>query len=142
MPLMPVPKWLVFSFLIVSFLGFLDAGYLSAKYYLGSPVKCAILAGCETVTSSDYAVIGGVPIALIGSIYYLLVFFLTLLYLDNGNKSALFAAAIISASGFIISLGLLYIQLAVLDAVCLYCLLSLATSTLLFINGLTLLKYK
>ena len=138
---MPIPKRLVLIFLFVSFIGFVDAGYLALKYYLGSPVNCAILAGCEIVTSSNFAVLYGVPIALIGAVYYLLVLVLTLLYLDTGNIAPLSAAALISAAGFLISLGLLYIQIFMLRAICLYCLISLASSALLFINGLLLLKY-
>ena len=142
MPSTPVPKWLVISFLLLGFIGFIDAGYLTAKYYLGSPVNCAILKGCEIVTSSKFAMVAGVPIALAGAIYYLVIIFLALLYLDAENKTALIAASLISLAGFIASLWLLYIQLFILNALCLYCLASLATTTVLFINGLFLLKYK
>ena len=142
MPSTPVPKWPLFAFLIFSFIGFVDASYLSAKFYIGSPVNCAIFQGCETVTSSNFAVIAGVPIALAGAIYYLVIFFLALFYLDSGRKAALVTATYIITVGFIVSLALLYIQLAILKAVCLYCLVSLVTSTALSISGLFLLKYK
>ncbi len=139
-PWQEIPKWIAIVFLLVSFLGFLDATYLTAKYYLGEPVTCSLLAGCEKVTTSAYAVWGGLPIALFGSFYYLAIFVLVLFYLDTGRKAAFTAAAWLTLPGFLISLGLLYLQLFVILALCLYCIFSLATSSVLFILALTYMR--
>lgn len=56
-------KWLVLGFLILGFLGFLDATYLTVKHYLGTPINCSIFEGCEKVTTSQYATVGGVPVS-------------------------------------------------------------------------------
>ena len=52
---MPANRLVVFVILIASIVGFTDASYLAAKYYSGSAVECAILAGCAQVTTSQYA---------------------------------------------------------------------------------------
>lgn len=127
-----IPKWLALAFLVISFLGFLDATYLTAKYYLGEPVTCSLLAGCEKVTTSDYATVGAIPIALVGSLYYLVVFALTLFYLDTGKRIVFLSAVWLTPLGLFVSLWLLYLQLFVISAICLYCIFSLVISVILF----------
>lgn len=123
----------------VSFLGFLDAAYLTAKHYLGTSLACAVFSGCDTVTTSLYSEVLGVPIALLGALYYLSIFFFVAYYLDTQQFRALSLAAYSTVAGFIVSLALLYIQIFVLKALCIYCLFSVLTSTTLFIAGATLL---
>ncbi len=127
-----IPKWIAVAFLLVSFLGFLDATYLTAKYYLGQPLTCSLLEGCEKVTTSDYATLGGIPIALLGAVYYLAIFVLVLLHLDTGKRTVFLSAVWLTPLGFFVSLWLLYLQLFVILAVCFYCIFSLVTSTALF----------
>lgn len=127
-----IPKWLALAFLVISFLGFLDATYLTVKYYLGEPVVCSVLEGCEKVTTSDYATVGAIPIALAGSLYYLVIFVLALFYLDTGKRIVFLSAVWLTPGGILVSLWLLYLQLFVILAVCLYCIFSLVTSALLF----------
>ena len=109
--------------LFVSFLGFVDASYLTIEHFLNRIPPCTV-GGCEAVLTSEFAVIFGVPLALIGVLYYLLVFFLVL---KNKNIK------ILVTLGFLASLGLLALQAFVIHAFCLYCLGSLATSTILFV---------
>ena len=73
------PK-LAFAFLFVSFFGFLDATYLTINHYQGKIPPCSIVVGCEIVTTSRYSLFLNIPVALIGAIYYLTVFVLTVLY--------------------------------------------------------------
>ena len=110
--------------LVFSFIGFLDASYLTLEHMLNRIPPCTI-GGCETVLTSSYAAIFGIPIAAFGILYYMTVFFLVL----QGKTSRVFY--ILVTLGFITSLVLLGIQAFVLNAFCLYCLGSLVTSTLL-----------
>jgi len=55
------PKWWLGSTLALSFVGFLDASYLTAKHYLNFEIPCSILNGCEQVLTSQYATLFGVP---------------------------------------------------------------------------------
>lgn len=133
-------KWLIVGFLIFSFLGFLDAAYLSVKHYLGTPVTCSIFEGCEKVTTSQYAVIAGVPLALWGAVFYLFMLILTVLYWDLRAAWALNLMIIFSVSGFLVSALLMYLQFFVIKALCLYCVVSAVDSTALFILGLIMLR--
>jgi len=139
---MKIPKWLYIIFLIVSFIGFLDATYITAKHYFGSPITCSILGGCEQVTTSIYSAVFNIPVALIGAVYYLILFTLTVLYLDIKNEHVFYTASKITVLGFMASLWFVYLQFFILNAFCLYCLVSAATSTILFALGITTLNLK
>ncbi|MDP3991514.1 MAG: vitamin K epoxide reductase family protein [Candidatus Colwellbacteria bacterium] len=135
-----VPRWLVWGFIALSFIGFLDATYLTAKHYLGIPINCSFFTGCEEVTSSQYATILDIPVSLAGAGYYLLIFVLVIAYLDTKKERILYFISRLTPLGFIASLWFLYLQLFVIKAICLYCMISFTTSTLLFILGLILLQ--
>jgi len=141
-PFKVIPKSVVLAFLIVSLLGFLDATYLTAKHYLGEAPACSMIEGCEKVLTSSYATVGRVPVALMGAFYYLAIFFLTVAYLDTKRKGLLYFTARLTMVGFLVSLGLIYLQLFVIKAICLYCLASAASSTVLFGLGVFVLKYR
>ena len=139
---MRIPKGWIGALIILSFVGFLDATYLTAKHYIGLELNCILFKGCEQVTTSAYAMVGGVPVALLGALYYLTVFLLFILYLDTKREIFLRIATLFTPLGFLVSLWFLYLQIFVIKALCLYCLVSLATSTLLFIISMVLIhKY-
>lgn len=118
---------------IISFLGFLDASYLAAKYYLGGPISCVILDGCDTVTTSKYSAVAGAPVALMGAVYYLIIFVLAISYLESKKDKLAFFISRFTIIGFLASLWFVYLQVFVLKALCLYCLFSALTSTALFV---------
>lgn len=132
----PISKGFVWAFVIIGFLGFLDATFLTAEHYLSSFLNCPLFGSCEKVTMSPYAVVSGIPVALFGSIYYLAIFILSIAYFDTGRARILRFAADLTLLGLIASLWFLYLQLFVIKALCFYCLISALTSTLLFILGL------
>lgn len=132
----PVPKWVLVAFLVVSFLGFLDATYLTIEHFRGVIPPCTFLSGCEKVTTSEYSVVLGVPVALGGSVFYLLIFILTTLYFQFKRADFLKYIFYLSILGFLASLTFVYIQLFVIEAICIYCMFSVLTSTAIF--GLSL----
>lgn len=117
--------------LFLAFLGFLDAAYLSILHFKNAIPPCTI-SGCETVLTSKYATVLGVPISLIGSLFYLLLIGLSLLLLTNPKKIFEKILFLISFLGAIVSLILIYIQFAILKTYCQYCLLSEIISFLIF----------
>jgi uncharacterized membrane protein len=131
-----MPKWVLFSILAISFLGFLDAAYLTASHYLGLSLQCLIVNGCDIVTTSVYSKIFGLPVALYGSAYYGFIFLMGISYWDSGSKTAFKVLAFSTVAGFLASLWLVYVQLILLKAICLYCMVSAGTSTLLFGLGM------
>ncbi|QQG42290.1 MAG: vitamin K epoxide reductase family protein [Candidatus Giovannonibacteria bacterium] len=126
-------------FLLIGFIGFTDAVYLTATHYAGANVACGALEGCDKVLASAYSVFAGLPVALLGAIYYLLLIAFLLCYLATKQKRFLFVAAGLTPVGFLVSVWFLYLQIFVIKALCFYCLISAATSATLFIIGLYIL---
>lgn len=99
------------------------AGYLLAAHYSGGSVVCAT-GGCETVQQSDYSEIFGIPVALIG----LLGAAAILLTLLRGDLPGRVAGLALAAAGLVFAAYLVVVQLAVIGAVCEWC---IANDTLL-----------
>ena len=133
----PYPRnWLLALILALSLAGLADAAYLTAKHYTGGPVPCSITGGCETVMTSRWAALGGVPTAGFGAAYYLATFFLTIFYLDSRRPWALTAIFVLSAIGLAVSLALVYVMAFLLHSFCQYCLLSDLITAVLFAGAL------
>ncbi|MDP3901661.1 MAG: vitamin K epoxide reductase family protein [bacterium] len=138
-----VSKWLLVTFIVFSFLGFLDATFLTIQHYQQGIAPCYVFTGCDEVLYSEYSTIIGVPVALLGAIYYLFILITSIFYFDTGRSFALKIMAYVPILGFLASLGFVYLQLFVIQAICFYCMLSATLSTLLFILGiLFMLKLK
>jgi uncharacterized membrane protein len=111
------------------------AGYLLSARWGSTELLCST-GGCETVQRSSYAELLGVPVALAGLAGYLLI-----------GATAFAAGPLTRALGAALALGgllfsgyLLVIQLAVIDAVCDWCLASDALSTV--VAGLAVLRLR
>lgn len=135
-----LPKWLIWGLIIVSFLGFLDATYLTIAHYSGISLKCTILHGCDIVTTSPYSLIFGIPVALFGGLYYFTILICSILYFDTKHKTILKFMVPLTIAGFLASVWFVYLQFFVINALCQYCMLSAITSTVLFIFGLIINK--
>lgn len=140
MPHSGIPKWILVSLFGLALLGFIDATYLTAEHYLGKIPPCSLVEGCETVLTSAYAAIFGIPTALFGSLFYFAVFILLIAYRETKSPAFIAALLVVSSLGFLASLGFVYLQLFVVRAICLYCMASAATSTLIF--ALSALAFK
>jgi uncharacterized membrane protein len=129
-------KVITVGWLGLSLIGFLDTTYLTIQHYRGFGLDCGPLFECDAVMTSQYAVIGGIPLALLGTLYYLAVFLLTVAYYDRKNIYILSIIARLTILGFLVSLILAYLLAFIIRAFCFYCLLSALTSTGLFILGM------
>lgn len=126
--------------IFVGVIGFSDATYLTIKHYRNEIPPCSITHGCGQVTASPYSKILGIPVALLGAIYYLAVLAGTLAYLDTKNEQLLGLTAVATWAGLVMSLWFLGVQAFIIKAFCQYCLLSAVTSTLLWITGLFVIR--
>jgi uncharacterized membrane protein len=117
--------------MVLALLGLADAAYLTITHYTGGSVSCSVLHGCEQVLTSKYATFSGIPVAAFGAAYYSAIFLLSYYYRLSGNKALwrLLQAGV--ATGLIVTLILLYLQLAVIRAVCQYCMLSAILTTMI-----------
>ncbi len=122
---------------LLSLVGLADAMYLTVQHVTGESVRCTIVSGCSEVLSSQYAVVGGTPLALIGAAAYFMVFALATLA-AFGYRVVGAALNLLVASMFAVSLWLTYLQAFVIRSFCQYCLLSavitLTLATLLIIR--------
>lgn len=129
-PVHPSRVWQLF-FVSTATLGFVDATYLAIKYFQHEAPACSLLKGCEQVTTSAFAAILGIPVALLGALFYFALILLFVLYLDSKKSIFLNLAQLFTVVGFLFSLYLIFLQLFVLKALCMYCLFSATTSTIL-----------
>ena len=131
---------------LFSFLGLVDASYLAAKHYTETIPPCAIVKGCEVVTTSQYATIGlpavegGISVALLGAIYYLIVLIISIAIIDTKSDRLKKFLARFSVIGLLASIWFISLQLFVIKALCLYCLVSAFSSTAIFITAFFLKK--
>ena len=112
---------------IVSLVGLADSVYLTVHHLTAEPVPCSIISGCETVLTSSYAEISGIPLAAFGAAAYFSAFSLALLTaFGNRFMWRLFGVQTMLMAAF--TGWLIYLQAAVIGAFCQFCLLSAATS--------------
>ena len=135
----PRPRPAAYVLLIASFAGFSDSAYLTAKFLVGTAPTCVLLRGCDIVTLSRYATIFNIPIALIGAVYYLAVFVLIISFLNTRRPGFLYAAAAVPLPAALFSVWLIYLQIAVIKALCVFCLFSAITTGVLLCAGLSVL---
>ena len=120
-----MPSWVPRSSLAVCTAGLVIAGYLTWEHFTGAtsfacPQTSTI--NCVKVTTSSYSTIAGVPVALLG-----LLFFgaLTLMCLPAAWKSMLpFLRALRLGSvttGVLLVLYLIWAELFRINAICLWC---------------------
>jgi vitamin-K-epoxide reductase (warfarin-sensitive) len=121
-------RWLI-AFLAVA--GMVAAALALREHYRTEASPCSINEkwDCGTVNKSRFAVIGGVPVAVIGIAGYLL-----LLVLAITKRWRLLAAAAVPALAF--SLYLAHIEKDVLEVWCIYCVISLGIITLITLLSL------
>jgi uncharacterized membrane protein len=124
------PKWL-WPVIFVAAVGLLDASYLTYIHYSDGIVACSAHASCDDVLGSPFSSIAEIPLALFGVVFYLLTCIFAVLA-ARGIHLAQPMLKMLTALGFVVSCYLLYLQLSVIHAICEYCMVSFAASTLLF----------
>jgi dihydroorotate dehydrogenase len=147
---------------ILSLVGIADAGYITYEKYAGIVPPCGAGFDCGAVLNSRWASIGPVPVSVLGLLFYATVLTLASLHFleleifsqkqkDVALKSSasiktyahlspIHLLACITIIGLIFSFFLLFLMAVVIKAWCLYCLISAATSILLFICVQLILK--
>lgn len=117
---------------VVALAGLADAAYLTVHHYTAVPVPCSVISGCETVLTSSYAEIAGVPLAALGAAAYFAAFALAILAaFGNRLMWTLFGAQVVIMS--IVTGWLIYLQGFVIGAFCQFCLISAFTTLTLLI---------
>jgi uncharacterized membrane protein len=114
------------------------SGYLSAKRLMGGSLACSRWAQCDTVNNSPYAKIHGVPVAFIGLVAYFVLLAVCLAALQNdgrAQRNLLWLGFLFSLGGVAFSAYLTYLEVYVIKAICVWCVASAITITLLAVVG-------
>jgi uncharacterized membrane protein len=110
---------------ILSVGGLLVAAYLSVERLTGGTPACGPLHGCETVAASSYSTFLGIPVALLGVGYSVVLVILSAAWWRAADpriaERALLAAYGLGLVGTFVVAALTYLELFVIDAVCAYC---------------------
>jgi uncharacterized membrane protein len=107
------------------------AGYLTYVHYAGLHPICGISHGCETVQTSRYASLVGVPVALLGLITYILI----LVSLRMRGERALLGGYALTLIAFLFSIYLTYREVFTIHAICSWCVSSAIVFTLMAMVG-------
>jgi uncharacterized membrane protein len=112
---------------VLAVVGLGIASYLTYVHYAGLKVLCLSSGGCETVQSSRYAKLGGIPVPVLGLVGYVAILG-SLAIRGEAGRMAGFGFALI---GFLFSLYLTYRELFTINAICQWCVGSAVVMTLL-----------
>ncbi len=116
-------------------LGLLVAVYMTIYKFTNNESMCIGSSGCSEVNSSRYSEINGIPVAVLGVLGYAAI--LALLFLEQRpgifqqNGTMMFFG--VSLLGFLFTLYLIYVEVALIKAYCPFCLTSQAVMTIIFI---------
>jgi uncharacterized membrane protein len=110
------------------------------SHYAGQSVVCGPTGGCDVVLASRYASLGGVPLAALGVAYYAVASALAWTPPAAWGPRIAGLLVALTGMGFAVSAFLFYLQAAVLDAWCRFCLASATITALLFACALGLLR--
>lgn len=97
---------------------------------------CSGVGDCHTVQSSEYAEVGPIPVAVLGLGMYLVLLGLIgarrFLAVGRDPRFALLTFAL-ALSGALYSAYLTYLELFVIDAICVWCVISATIVTVIFV---------
>ncbi len=127
------------SVAVLALVGVLVALYLTL-YKIGvmGELTCTV-GSCETVNLSQYATFLGLPVAAWGLGFYIVVFGVALLSLQSRFADSLLVSWLLvalSGWGVLFSAWLTYLELFVINAICMWCVISAIIVTLIFAAAL------
>lgn len=98
-------------------LGLIDSIYLTIVHFDSSVLTCpsAGIINCESVLTSPYSTIFGIPVAIMGLVLFIVAFFMLL----KQNDTMIFLWSVAGAGAIIYSLA----SQTLLGEICIYCLL-------------------
>lgn len=129
---------------ILSILGVFDTSYLTETHLRGAALVCGAISNlskCNVVATSSYSAIYGIPVSLLGLLFYIAIMLgVGIYYARSRNLTLLHWLIVFTGAGVLFSLYLLYIQAFVLKAFCQYCLASDLLTLMIF--TILIVRYK
>ena len=105
----------------IALAGLAIAAYLLAARIGGEAPACGPVKGCETVAASEYATMFGVPVALFGVGFSMILVAACLVWWRRADRRALYASYGLGLAGIIAVAYLTYLEVFVIGAICVWC---------------------
>ncbi len=127
---------------VTTLVGLLDSIYLSYIKLTHTEAFCAGIGECDIVNTSPYSEIAGIPMALLGASAYVALVILLIVegrrgFWKNNSLLIFFGMTLI---GLLYSAYLTYIEVAVINAICPFCVLSAVAMLVLFVVSILRLR--
>jgi uncharacterized membrane protein len=106
---------------VCAVIGLIASGYLSITRASGGLPVCGPVRGCDTVALSPYSEVAGVPVAYLGFGYSLVLLGLLVAWLRLADRRLLYAAYALGLLGVVFVAWLTYLEIFVIQAVCIWC---------------------
>jgi uncharacterized membrane protein len=120
--------------IVLALLGLLVAAYMTVYKLTDNQTMCLGNGGCSIVNSSVYSEVYGIPVALVGVLGYAAI--LAALVLPRRFEFLRHNSALITfglcLAGFIFTVYLIYVEIALIHALCPFCIASQLIMTVLF----------
>ena len=132
-------RWLSRISISLAVLGVLVSAYMTIYKLTDDQSMCLGDGGCSVVNSSIYSEVYGIPVAVVGMGGYGVILATLLLqgrsqFLQDNAVMLVFG---LTLAGFVFTLYLIYVELALIHALCPFCITSQVTITILFILSVT-----
>ena len=118
-PLFGVHPGLILA--VLDIVGLAVASYLSVVELGGGVPVCGPIKGCEEVARSEYSRIAGVPVAVFGVALSLILLSCAISWWRTNLYGLLLAHYGLSLLGVVFEAYFMYLQIAVIGAVCIWC---------------------
>jgi uncharacterized membrane protein len=105
----------------LALIGLAIAAYLALTRLSGGLPVCGPLHGCETVALSSYSEILGIPVAMFGVVFSIVLVGLSVAWWRRGDRRALLGLYGLGLLGVLFVAYLTYLELFVIGAVCVWC---------------------
>jgi uncharacterized membrane protein len=130
---------------ILALVGFFIALYLWLyKIGVAGELKCGT-GGCETVQTSPWAMVLGLPVAFYGVVGYAVLLVVALVGLRPawvGRRGSALVLAGLATAGFAFTLWLTYLEVFVIHAICRWCVASAVVMTAIWVVAVSGLRRK
>jgi len=119
----------------LAIIGLLVSIYMTIYKITSNDSMCIGSKDCSVVNQSRYAEIYGIPVAVFGILGYAAILTVLLLERNPGffKQNATMLLFGLSLTGFLFTLYLIFLEIAIIKAYCPFCITSQAAMTLIFI---------
>ena len=114
-------RWVPWFLSSAAYAGFFVSLYLTFVHYRGYVSPCYVVHGCEAVQTSRYSAVLGIPLALLGTVFFALMFYLGIGLLTRSNRTLVGVYKVLAFCGALAMIPLFLLQAVVLKAFCTYC---------------------